>query len=47
LGNGHEVKPLSDVRRTDTARSKNRLPNGVIECLQVNFNKVEPAVSNR
>jgi hypothetical protein len=47
LGDAHEVKPLPDVRRTDAARSKNRLPNGVIERLQVSLNKVEPAVSNR
>jgi len=47
LGNGHEVKPLPDVRRTNTARSKNRLPNGVIDRLQVSLNKVEPAMSNR
>src|SRR6185312_11684345 len=47
FGVGHEVQPLSDVRRTDTARSKYRLPNGVVLPFQVSLYKVEPAVSNR
>ena len=44
---GTEVQPLPDVRRTDAARSKYRLPNGVTRPFQVSLNKVEPAVSNR
>jgi hypothetical protein len=44
---GHEVQPLPDVRRPDAARSKYRLPNGVVLPFQVSLNKVEPAVSNR
>jgi hypothetical protein len=44
---GHEVQPLPDMRRADTARSKYSLPNGVVLPFQVSLNKVEPAVSNR
>jgi hypothetical protein len=44
---GNEVKPLSPVRCADAARSKYRLPNGVLFRFQVSLNKVEPAVSNR
>src|SRR5215469_2327115 len=46
-GVGHEVQPLPDVRRANAARSKYRLPNGVVRPFQVSLNKVEPAVSNR
>lgn len=47
FGVGHEVKPLPDMRGTDAARSKYRLPNGVTFSFQVSLNKVEPAHSNR
>jgi hypothetical protein len=47
FGVGHEVKPLADVRRPNAARSKYRLPNGVVLPFNVSLNKVEPAVSNR
>lgn len=42
VGVGHEVQPLSDVRRTDARSAQIRSPDGVARCFQVSVNKVEP-----
>lgn len=39
---GHEVQPLSDVRRTDARSAEIERPNGVVRGFQVRVNKVEP-----
>jgi hypothetical protein len=47
LGEGHPVKPLPDVRRTDTASWQYGRPDGVTNSLQVIAYSVEPPVGNR
>jgi hypothetical protein len=42
VGVGHEVKPLSDVRRTDARRAKISRPEGVALCFHVSVYKVDP-----
>jgi hypothetical protein len=41
----HEVKPLPDVRRPETASRGNNRPDGVATTFQVSRNKVEPSKS--
>jgi hypothetical protein len=45
FGVGHEVQPLSDVRRTDARSANIRRPNGVTRSFQVSVYKVEPSKS--
>lgn len=40
---GHEVQPLSDVRRTDARSAQIGRPDGVLRAFQVSPNKVEPS----
>jgi hypothetical protein len=47
FGDGHEVKPLPDVRRTDARSAQIRRPDGVTRTFQVSLNKVEPLESVR
>jgi len=45
LAVGHEVKPLSDVRRPEARSAGIERPDGVTRCFQVSANKVEPSKS--